>query len=397
MILARSLKRVRHARGDWSLSGVESRLAQPSECGWRTKSERGPIRNVIGAGITAVGLVALLLNIDERSRRSLPRCKSLWNPDNSLIPRLDQSFDRFLSKVPGFTDLGTERVQLLSNESEHVSNIVGIGSYGEVHLGKDLDLDETIAVKVIKETDATRDTIRNEVSALLHIQNLGGHDNVVDFKRLVTKQCRDEREHWLIFEHVKGKELFHHICDNGPVCVVEAANILKQLSRAVDFLHAKAKVAHLDIKPENILIDKESKIKLIDFGSSRPVVAQSKDCSNVNVVKKLSQHDLRSIGTSAYSSPEILKGETNEITTSSDIFSMGCLAYILLTGRHPFDPHGNRSVREMSMSIMEEKPLFDEQVWKKQPKVQDLVLSMLEKDPSKRVSLADLISQLDKL
>jgi serine/threonine protein kinase len=170
------------------------------------------------------------------------------------------------------------------------------------------------------------DHLQREVQ-LLSVMN---HENIM---KMVDCYEDDDYIH-IVTEKYTGGELFDKIIDNtnqdGCLSEMEAARIIRQLLSAISYLHEND-IVHRDIKPENILFesnDQDSSIRLIDFGLSR---THSQDDAPMS----------SPVGTCYYMSPELLKGEYNR---STDIWSIGVIAYILLCGYPPFNGNDDRDI-----------------------------------------------------
>jgi calcium-dependent protein kinase len=138
----------------------------------------------------------------------------------------------------------------------------------------------------------------------------------------------DKKYIYLVTEFCQGGELFDEIIARGKFNERDAAVIIKQLLSAISYCHSK-KVSHRDLKPENILIDNKEtlQIKLIDFGTSQ----RFEDEENMELV----------LGTAYYIAPEVLKGHYDE---KCDIWSIGVILYILLSGEPPFPGSDDKEI-----------------------------------------------------
>ena len=182
---------------------------------------------------------------------------------------------------------------------------------------------------------------------------------------------------YLVMEYCPGGELFDIIADKGEKEGVfnesEAAQIMKKLFQAINHCHAN-NISHRDIKPENIMIGEDGEVKLIDFGLSK----KSKKSSMDTVV-----------GTPYYVAPEVLSGT---YSNECDLWSLGVLLYILLSGYLPF---GGDNAQEVFKKILKGQPNYEKKEWKK---VSDegisLVKQLLEVDPKKRLNAANALKHL---
>jgi len=172
---------------------------------------------------------------------------------------------------------------------------------------------------------------------------------------------------YIVMEYCPGGELFNMISkkakNEGAFNESEAADMMGRLLRAVNHCHSLG-IAHRDIKPENILVNETGDLKLIDFGLSKQVK-----------VKKM--HTI--VGTPYYVAPEVLEGKYG---LKCDIWSLGVILYILLSGYLPF---GGTSVADVFDKIKEAKYSFKQKEWKKvSPEAIELIKNMLEVNTKKR-------------
>lgn len=170
-----------------------------------------------------------------------------------------------------------------------------------------------------------------------------------------------------------GGELFEELSKRGKFNEEEAALIINQVLEAVSYCHAN-NIVHRDIKPENILIEGKSKnIKIVEFGASQKFDAEHKMSS--------------AYGTLHFIAPEVLMIEYDE---KCDIWSVGVVLYILLSGKPPFD---GESEKEIAKKIkMGEYKMIDEEWMSISEEAKDLVKRMLYYDPAKRISATEAMS-----
>ena len=249
------------------------------------------------------------------------------------------------SSIAGYTPVTDGRQTDITDDYYISATILGTGNYGCVRECQHRISGLTYAVKTISKAKVSRyDHILREIELL---RSVGHHRNIV---RLI--ECyEDVNNVHILTEQYTGGELFDRIVNNthdgGCLVEADAAMIIKSLLEVVKHLHDK-NIVHRDIKPENILFETNehfSAVKLIDFGLSRrhdPMV---------------DGHMVNRVGTPYYMSPDVLRGKYDR---SCDLWSVGVVAYILLTGYPPFNGCNDVEVHE---SIRLGYVLFDDSIW----------------------------------
>ncbi|MFH1422710.1 MAG: serine/threonine-protein kinase [Planctomycetota bacterium] len=255
---------------------------------------------------------------------------------------------------------------------------IGKGGMGEVYEAYEELLDRTVAVKVLysylSEDDTftvrflreARHAAKLEHPAIASIYSAGDSDNM----------------YYIAMQLVKGKTLAEILEERGAIRQSQALLITRAVAGALSFAHSK-NIIHRDIKPENIMIDKEGKIKVMDFGLARESCTKS----------KVTQTGLY-LGTPEYSSPE--QCETDEIDTRTDIYSLGVVFYEMLTGEVP---HTAETPLSLFNKICSEEPTpvreLNTDVSKE---VETIVNKMLAKNRERRFANADeVIKAIDKV
>jgi serine/threonine protein kinase/beta-lactam-binding protein with PASTA domain len=253
---------------------------------------------------------------------------------------------------------------------------VGGGGMAVVYKAKDLLLDRIVAVKVLRSQYAIDDDFvyrfRREAQAAASLS----HPNIVS---IYDVGVEDEETHYIIMEYVEGSTLKEHINQHAPLKVEEAIYIAKQIAEALDHAHYN-QIIHRDIKPHNILIAKNLRIKVTDFGIARAVSSST------------ITHTGSVIGSVHYFSPEQARGGlTGE---KSDIYSLGIVLYEMLTGKLPFsgDSPISVAIKHLQDSYTEPRELNP----KIPQSVENIILCCLAKDPMHRYKTAkELISDVD--
>ena len=205
-----------------------------------------------------------------------------------------------------------------------------------VHLAFDQRLERYVALKLLAEHLADDSTFvsrfRREALAAARLV----HPNIVQ----VFDFGLDEghHQHFIVMEHVPGHSCAELLRDQGPLDVDQAVEIAAQACRGLDYAHRNG-VVHRDVKPGNLLVSDADVVKLADFG-----IARATDQSSITQVGSV-------LGTAAYLAPEQARGE--EAGPRADIYSLGVVAYQLVSGRLPYEAS---SLSELALKQQRESP-----------------------------------------
>ncbi|MDH4271108.1 MAG: protein kinase, partial [Candidatus Aminicenantes bacterium] len=254
---------------------------------------------------------------------------------------------------------------------------LGKGGMGRVYKVFDTKIKEKVALKLIRpEVSSDKDTIErfsNEIRLARKI----GHRNVCRMFDLGEA----EGAHFITMEYVHGEDLKSMIRMSGSLSVGMLLSVGKQVCDGLAEAHGLG-VVHRDLKPQNIMIDKNGNAKIMDFGIARSV--REKGITGPSVM----------IGTPEYMSPE--QAEAKEVDSRSDIYSLGIILYEMATSHVPFE---GETALSIAMKHKGEIPKNPKQL---NPNVPDdlsgVILKCLEKDKAKRYqSAADLRADLEKV
>lgn len=226
-----------------------------------------------------------------------------------------------------------------------VESVLGHGGMGQVYLARDLTLhNKPVVIKVLLEASLKDDYVvrkfRQEVEALARID----HPGVVSV--LGAGKLPDGKP-YIVMQYVNGVTLRSQIPMEG-MDLERAALILKQIGAALEHVHEQ-RIFHRDLKPDNIMIQSlhgTELVKVVDFG-----IAKVKDS-----VVAPSTVDKVPVGTVLYMSPEQLRGG-ERITAASDIYSLGVIAYEMITGRRPYNPSSAPQLLEMHREGVRVRPI----------------------------------------
>ncbi|KAL6060960.1 calcium calmodulin-dependent protein kinase type 1G [Balamuthia mandrillaris] len=240
---------------------------------------------------------------------------------------------------------------------------IGKGGFSVVYKATKKSTGEKFAIKRIQKDEEGVDIelLKREI----YIMKKVNHPNILK----LFEVYEDEDYFFLVLELVEGLELFDKIVDRGNYSESDAANIVRQILEAVKYLHEEG-IVHRDLKPENLLSagDGENEVvKVADFGFAK----------NFGEEKLVT-----SCGSPGYVAPEVLTEDS--YTNAVDMWSVGVIVYILLSGYPPFY---DESPPKIFKKITEAKYDFDDPVWEDiSDLAKDLIKKLLVKDPEERLT-----------
>ena len=261
--------------------------------------------------------------------------------------------------------------QHLSDRYE-VGEILGFGGMSEVHLARDLRLHRDVAIKVLR-ADLARDP-----SFYLRFRREAQNAAALNHPAIVAVYDTGEAETaagplpYIVMEYVDGVTLRDIVHTEGPMPTKRAIEVIADACQALNFSHQHG-IIHRDVKPANIMISKAGAVKVMDFGIARALA----DASSVTQTAAV-------IGTAQYLSPEQARGE--KVDARSDVYSLGCVLYEMLTGEPPFT--GDSPVAVAYQHVRED-PVPPSQRHKDiAPELDAVVLKALAKNPDNRYQTA---------
>ena len=252
---------------------------------------------------------------------------------------------------------------------------VGSGGMSTVYLGRDEVLGRSVAVKVLKsglaDTDVG-DRFQREGKTAARLS----HANIVPVYDAGEGKVGGREVSYIVMEHVSGGDLKDLLDKRGPLGAKELSRIGREVAAGLAHAHNRG-IVHRDIKPHNILLDGAGRPKLTDFGIARALEAT-----------RMTQTGSY-LGTALYSSPEQLRGEN--ITTKSDVYSLGATLYQAAVGAAPFQG----SAMEVAEKHISNEPRPPGEL---RPGVDEslatLILACLAKDPEERPSANEVETRL---
>ncbi len=265
-------------------------------------------------------------------------------------------------------------------ERYEIGGVLGRGGMAEVHRGRDLRLGREVAVKVLR-SDLARDPsfqvrFRREAQAsasLNHPAIVAVYDTGEDRTALGATP-------YIVMEYVEGETLRDVLRREGPLAPERAMSLAGDICAALDFSHRNG-IVHRDVKPGNVMITPQGSVKVMDFGIARAVSDSAATMTSTAAV----------IGTAQYLSPEQARGEG--VDARSDVYSLGCLLYELVTGAPPFT--GDSPVAVAYQHVRED-PKLPSSINPRVPAELDaILLKAMSKNPANRYqSAADMRSDL---
>lgn len=262
----------------------------------------------------------------------------------------------------------------LLNNRYQIESRLGIGGMAVVYKARDLMLERVVAVKVLREdysSDASfRERFRQEAKAaanLAHPSIVTIHDFGLDAGRL-----------FIVMEYIQGSDLKSLLQKRGRYGVEEAIPLLIQACAGIGYAH-RAGLVHCDVKPQNMLVTPDQRLKVTDFGIARALASIRPD-EKASVVW----------GSPQYFSPEQAAGEAP--SPASDVYSLGIVLYEMLTGRLPFT---GETATELSRQHRLEPPPPPRQYEPSiPPALEEIILKVLSKEPSARYRTADQLGRV---
>jgi serine/threonine-protein kinase len=225
-------------------------------------------------------------------------------------------------------------VQSTLHRRYHLERELGKGGMGTVYLAVDLQLQRSVAIKVLPPELAVRPELRERFLRETRLAAGFSHPNIVPVHAV------EEHPQLLCFVmgYVEGETLGQRVRRAGPLGAADAARLLQEVAWALSYAHGRG-VVHRDIKPDNILLERSTGRALVtDFGIAR---SNAPDASHLTQVGEV-------VGTPPFMSPEQAAGE--RLDGRSDLYSLGVVAFFAVTGRLPFEAEGAAAVMAMHLT-----------------------------------------------
>ncbi|HZD86401.1 MAG TPA: Stk1 family PASTA domain-containing Ser/Thr kinase [Gaiellaceae bacterium] len=244
---------------------------------------------------------------------------------------------------------------------------LGAGGMADVYLAEDQELGRRIAIKILNDRHANDDQFIERFRREAKNAAALNHPNIVS----IYDRGEAEDTYYIAMEYLDGRSLKELIVGHGPAPPKVAVEYARQILSALRFAHRHG-IVHRDIKPHNVLVDREGRVKVTDFGIARAGTSQMTEAGSI-------------VGTAQYLSPEQARG--GDVDPRSDLYSLGVVLYELLTGETPFE--GDTPV-EIAMKHLSKAPEPPSSLRPGLPRELDMVvMRALAKDPEDRYQSAD--------
>lgn len=244
---------------------------------------------------------------------------------------------------------------------------LGAGGMANVYLAEDQELGRRVAIKILNERHANDEQFVERFRREAKNAAALSHSNIVS----IYDRGEAEGTYYIAMEYLDGRSLKELIISRGPAPLNVAIEYVRQILSALRFAHRHG-IVHRDIKPHNVLVDAEGRVKVTDFGIARAGASQMTEAGSI-------------VGTAQYLSPEQARG--TGVDQRSDLYSLGIVLYELLTGTLPFN--GDTPV-EIAMKHLSQMPELPSATRPELPRELDLVVTRaLAKDPDERYQSAE--------
>lgn len=266
---------------------------------------------------------------------------------------------------------------------------LGRGSMGVVFHARDTLLGREVALKSVRPPVSGGEDLRGELLREARSAGMLSHPNVVTIYDVLEGE---DGALYIAMEYVEGRSLADVLAESGPLDLERTVDVVSHVAAALDYLHAMGLV-HRDVKPGNILLTRDGRVKITDFGIAVRGRAPRAGRGEERAVQELADEEGAVLGTPSYMAPEQILGR--EITPQTDVWGLGVVLYEMLTGSRPFD---GRSVADVVHRIVHGPVprIGDESAHP--TRLRELLERALAKDPRWRFpSAGDLARDLRKI
>lgn len=308
--------------------------------------------------------------------RTCPTCASEWTAGEAFCPFDGARLVETPSRVPDPPD---PRVGTLLDGRYRIDALLGSGGMGFIYRAHHLKLDIDVAIKVLRDSEAANAEIverfRREAESATRI----GHPGIV---RVLDFGIEPRGAQYMVMELLEGEDVSQRLARLGPFAPDHAVKLLLEACEALAAAH-HAGIVHRDLKPENLYLarlpDGRERLKVVDFGLAKMSDAERPGVRGAKLTKTGTV-----FGTPKYIAPEQALGKGAD--ARSDVYSLGCIAYEMLTGVAPFD--GENYLGIVNQHLFDPPPPFAQA----NPRVsvshglENVVMQALAKKPEERIA-----------
>ncbi|MCB2202418.1 protein kinase [bacterium] len=263
---------------------------------------------------------------------------------------------------------------ILLNQRYKLLEPLGSGGMAVVHKALDTMLERIVAVKILREDYAKDEDFRNRFKQEAKAAANLSHPNIIG----VYDFGLDEDQVFIVIEYIDGTDLKSLIRQKGYFSVEDTVGLMVQACAGVGYAH-RAGLVHCDIKPHNMLVSKDFRLKVTDFGIARALATIHPDEKSEIVW-----------GSPHYFAPEQAAGHAP--SPASDVYSLGIILYEMLTGKLPFEAGESTELARMHR---EEQPLPPRRINPEIPEaLEEITLKVLSKEPAARYRTADQLGRV---
>lgn len=272
---------------------------------------------------------------------------------------------------------GMLQEQIILNNRYKLLERIGSGGMSIVYKGQDLSLGRLVAIKMLHEGLTGDHGFLTRFQREAHAAANLSHSNIVT----VHDIGQDEHRHYIVMEYVEGQTLKQIIRDQNklgqPMPINRALDLTIQICNGIGYAH-RAHLVHCDVKPQNVLVTRDDRVKVADFGIARAISEASQ------------QMEKQVWGTPQYFSPEQAAGYP--ATPASDVYSIGIILFELLSGRLPFQAESQtalalKHMQEIAPFVTAFNPAVPRQL-------EQIVAKVLAKEASARYRTAGQLSRI---
>src|SRR6476659_469949 len=259
-------------------------------------------------------------------------------------------------------------------ERYQLQDPIGRGGMATIYRGRDMRMDRTVAIKVLREVYSTDPKFVTRFQREAKAASVLQHPNIVQ----VFDYGQSDGNYFIVMELVEGTDLRRYLRSRGVLAIDRAIIITHDIALGLGAAHRR-QIVHRDVKPQNILVGRDGMIKLTDFG----IASVYKDIN----AERLTTTGM-TLGTVQYYAPEQAQGEI--VSPAADVYALGIVMYEMLTGRTPFD--GDTPVA-VAMQHIQDVPVAPSQLNPAiPPGLERVIMRCLAKDPRERFKDGDTLA-----